>query len=42
MPHHVDGMNNMIWGVSVARRGWAEPRDIINTKSLKDFEEMIR
>jgi DNA polymerase (family 10) len=40
--HHKDGLNNMIWGVSVARRGWAEKDDLINTKSLKDFEEMIR
>jgi DNA polymerase (family X) len=40
--HHLDGLNNMIWGVSVARRGWAEKKDLINTRSLKDFEEMIR
>ena len=40
--HHKDGLNNMIWGVSVARRGWAEKKDIVNTRSLKDFEEMIR
>ncbi|HKB88685.1 MAG TPA: helix-hairpin-helix domain-containing protein [Patescibacteria group bacterium] len=40
--HHVDGMNNMIWGVSVARRGWAQKKDIINTLSLKEFEEMVQ
>jgi len=39
--HHKDGLNNMIWGVSVARRGWAEAKDIINTYSLKQFEEII-
>ncbi len=39
--HHVDGMNNMLWGVSVARRGWAEKKDIVNTRSLKEFEEML-
>jgi DNA polymerase (family 10) len=40
--HHKDGMNNMLWGISVARRGWAEKRDIVNAKSLKEFEEMLR
>lgn len=40
--HHKDGMNNMAFGVSVARRGWCEVKDIINTKSLKEFEELIK
>jgi DNA polymerase (family 10) len=39
--HHQDGMNNMIWGLSVARRGWAEKKDIINTKSLEEFEKLL-
>jgi DNA polymerase (family 10) len=40
--HHIDGMNNMTFGVSVARRGWCEKKDIVNTKSLKEFEDMLR
>lgn len=39
--HHKDGLNNLIFGVSVARRGWAEAKDIVNTRSFKEFEEMI-
>ena len=39
--HHSDGMNNMIWGVSVARRGWCTSGDIINTRSLEEFEKLI-
>ncbi len=39
--HHVDGMDNMRWGISVARRGWAEKKDIINTRNLKQFQEML-
>jgi len=39
--HHVDGMNNMMWGVSVARRGWAEKKDIINALSLPEFEKLM-
>ncbi len=29
--HAVSHMDNMKYGVAVARRGWAEPKDIINT-----------
>lgn len=39
--HHKDGLNNMTFGVSVARRGWAEARDIINTRSLLDFKKLL-
>lgn len=40
--HHKDGLNNLIFGISVARRGWATAGDVVNTRSLKEFEEMIR
>jgi DNA polymerase (family 10) len=40
--HHVDGMNNMVFGISVARRGWATPDDIINTRSLLEFEKIMK
>ncbi len=39
--HHKDGLNNMTWGVNVARRGWCEARDIINTRNLIEFEKII-
>ncbi|HET7098969.1 MAG TPA: helix-hairpin-helix domain-containing protein [Patescibacteria group bacterium] len=40
--HHKDGMNNMTFGINVARRGWAEKKDIINTLSLENFEKVIQ
>lgn len=40
--HHSDGMNNMPFGVSVARRGWATPGDIINTRTLNEFEKLLK
>lgn len=40
--HHRDGMNNMIFGVSVARRGWCEKNDVINTRDLKEFEKLLQ
>jgi len=39
--HHVDSMKNMGFGVSVARRGWAEKKDIVNTRSLAEIEKML-
>lgn len=39
--HHADGMNNMSFGVSVARRGWSQKSDIINTRSLTEFEKLL-
>jgi len=39
--HHKDALENMQFGVSVARRGWATKENIINTRSLEEFEKMI-
>lgn len=39
--HHKDAMDNMRYAVSVARRGWASPTDIVNTRSLAEFEKML-
>jgi len=35
--HHQDGLENMKWGVAVARRGWVEKDDIINSRSFNRF-----
>lgn len=40
--HHKDAMDNMINAVNVARRGWAEAKDIVNTYHLQDFESMLK
>jgi len=39
--HAVDQMENMLYGVSVARRGWAKKHDIINTNSLKNIQKWL-
>ena len=39
--HHIDGMNNMTFGVSVARRGWCEKTNIVNCLDLKSFEKLL-
>lgn len=35
--HEILQMENMTYGVSVARRGWVEAKDIVNTWDWKDF-----
>jgi DNA polymerase (family 10) len=39
--HHKDCLDYMQFGVSVARRGWALKDDIVNSRSLADFEKLI-
>jgi DNA polymerase (family X) len=39
--HHAESMNNMPYGVTVARRGWAKRSDIVNCLSLQEFESML-
>ncbi len=35
--HHIQQVENLMFGVSVARRGWVEKDDVLNTRGLKDF-----
>jgi DNA polymerase (family X) len=39
--HHPKHLLNMIYGVRMARRGWLEPSDVLNTLSLSEFEKTI-
>jgi DNA polymerase (family 10) len=39
--HAVDQLDLMQYGVSVARRGWAEAKNIINTFDLVEIEKCI-
>jgi len=40
--HSTDDLNFMRFGIGVARRGWLEPADILNTRSLKEMRKMIK
>lgn len=39
--HVIDQMDNMIFGVSVARRGWLEKKDVLNALPLKELLRRI-
>ena len=40
--HAVESLDNTRHGVAVARRGWCEPHNIVNTRPLKEFLEFIQ
>jgi DNA polymerase (family 10) len=35
--HGINGLSMMEYGLGTARRGWAEKKDILNTRSFKEF-----
>lgn len=39
--HHPKHLLNMRYGVTMARRAWLEPSDIVNTQNAADFARMI-
>ncbi|MFC1649177.1 helix-hairpin-helix domain-containing protein [Patescibacteria group bacterium] len=39
--HSTDQLENMVYGVSVARRGWAEKEHIVNTRDLLQFQKLL-
>jgi DNA polymerase (family X) len=40
--HSVAALSNQRWGITVARRAWVTPQDILNTRSLTDLRQLLR
>ncbi len=40
--HNLYGLDAMEFGVAMARRGWAEPKDVVNTLPLEDFLRTLK
>jgi DNA polymerase (family X) len=40
--HSQAAFGTLRWGVQVARRAWAEPRDVLNTRPLHDLQRSLR
>ncbi len=34
--HSVDGLRDVEYGVGIARKGWLEAKDVLNTRSRED------
>ncbi len=40
--HHVDDLLYMRFGIGQARRGWLEPGDVLNTRSWKELQKLLK
>ena len=40
--HEEEGLNDTTFGVGIARKGWLEPGDILNTMSLEEIKEYLK
>jgi DNA polymerase (family 10) len=40
--HHPKHLLNMRYGVTMARRAWLGPEDILNTKSVEQFAQALK
>ena len=40
--HHVRHLANMKYGVLMARRGWLEPSDVLNTLDVDRFRQALK
>jgi DNA polymerase (family 10) len=39
--HSIDGLQFMKYGIGQARRGWLEPKDVLNTRPLHDLAKLL-
>ncbi len=40
--HNVDGLNDVFYGIGIARKGWLEKSDIVNTLGLKELSKSFK
>jgi DNA polymerase (family 10) len=40
--HSTGGLGALRWGITVARRAWLTPADVLNTRSVEDFRSALR
>ena len=40
--HSAGALRNLRWGVQMARRAWATPGDVLNTRGLNDLRDSLR
>jgi DNA polymerase (family 10) len=40
--HSVAALDNVRWGVDMARRGWLQPDEVLNTRDLAGFRSAVR
>ncbi len=40
--HSVEGLNDLVFGVDIARKGWLRKEDVLNTRKLPEVMEMLQ
>ena len=40
--HSATALQNLRWGVQIARRAWATPMDVLNTRGLNELRNSLR
>jgi DNA polymerase (family 10) len=40
--HAVTGLGDVYYGVNIARKGWQESKDVLNTKDVNDIKEIFK
>lgn len=40
--HAVTGLGDVFYGVNIARKGWRESKDVLNTKDVNDIKEIFK
>jgi DNA polymerase (family 10) len=40
--HSADGLDAKRYGIGQARRGWLEPKDVLNTRTWRDLERLLK
>ena len=40
--HNLDGLSDVAYGIGIARKGWLEKEDVLNTKDLKEIQKYLK
>ncbi len=40
--HAADGFDDLFWGIAMARRGWAQPADVLNTLEWDELRKRLK
>ncbi len=40
--HDPEGLKDITFGVGIGRKGWLEPGDVLNTRSLEEMKDYLK
>ena len=40
--HDIEGLRDVLYGVGIARKGWLEKRDVVNTRNLREVVKLLK